>query len=52
MTFTSRINAITAATMEKWVSDGIAKTPTGKQTEPDGYADDGSPSWLLALGYI
>ena len=40
------------ATMEKWVSDGIAKTPTGKKTEPDGYADDGSPSWLLALGYI
>ena len=40
------------ATMEKWVSDGVAKTPTGKKTEPDGYADDGSPSWLLALGYI
>jgi len=40
------------ATMEKWMSDGVAKTPTGKRTEPDGYADDGSPSWLLALGYI
>jgi len=39
-------------TMEKWVNDGYAKTPTGKRTEPDGYADDGSPSWLLALGYI
>jgi len=40
------------ATMEKWVDDGYAKTPTGKRVEPDGYAEDGSPSWLLALGYI
>lgn len=40
------------ATMNKWMSEGIAKTPTGKSTEPDGYADDGSPSWLLALGLI
>lgn len=39
-------------TMEKWISGGIAKTPTGKKTEPDGYAEDGSPSWLLALGLI
>jgi hypothetical protein len=39
-------------TMEKWAADGTAKTPTGKTTEPDGYAEDGSPSWLLALGYI
>ena len=40
------------STMRKWISDGIAKTPTGKRTEPDGYGDDGSPSWLLALGLI
>jgi len=39
-------------TRQKWVSDGYAKTPTGKKVEPDGFADDGSPSWLLALGYI
>jgi len=39
-------------TIEKWSEDGIAKTPTGKKTEPDGYGSDGSPSWLLALGYI
>ena len=39
-------------TMNKWMSDGIAKTPTGKKTETDGYGDDGSPSWLLALGLI
>lgn len=39
-------------TMEKWSSEGYARTPTGKKVEPDGYAEDGSPSWLLALGYI
>ena len=38
--------------MEKWMSDGIAKTITGKRTEPDGYGPDGSPSWLLVLGLI
>jgi len=40
------------ATLEKWAERGIAKTPTGKTTEPDGYAYDGSPSWLLAFGVI
>lgn len=39
-------------TMEKWMDSGVAKTVTGKRTEPDGYGSDGSPSWLLALGYI
>lgn len=39
-------------TMEKWMSDAIALTPTGKRVEPDGYGPDGSPSWLLALGLI
>ena len=39
-------------TRQKWISDGVAKTPTGKKVEPDGYAEDGSPSWLLALGYL
>lgn len=38
--------------MEKWMEEGIAKTITGKRTEPDGYGPDGSPSWLLTLGYI
>lgn len=39
-------------TLEKWGMDGIAKTPTGKRVEPDGYGDDGSPSWLLVFGVI
>ena len=31
---------------------GMARTVTGKLVEPDGIGEDGSPSWLLALGYI
>jgi len=39
-------------TLEKYSFDGIAKTPTGHRTEPDGYGPDHSPSWLLVLGLI
>ena len=39
-------------TLEKYNWDGIAKTVTGHRTEPDGYGPDGSPSWMLVLGYI
>lgn len=39
-------------TMEKWMDEGIAKTVTGKKTEPDGHGEDGSPSWLSVLGLI
>lgn len=38
--------------LQKMGDDGIATTPTGKRTEPDGYGSDGSPSWLLVLGMI
>jgi hypothetical protein len=41
-----------SAALERMVDDGVAKTVTGKRTEPDGFGDDGSPSWLLVLGYI
>lgn len=41
-----------SAALEKMVFDGIAKSITGKRVEPDGIASDGSPSWLLVLGYI
>ena len=40
------------ATMTRWLNDGIAKTVTGKRTEPDGHGPDSSPSWLLALGFV
>lgn len=41
------------ATLQKWEWDsGICKTPTGRKTEPDGYGDDDSPSWMLVMGVI
>jgi len=39
-------------TMEKWMSDGVAKSIDGKRVEPDGFSSSGAPSWLLALGLI
>lgn len=36
----------------KYSDSGISRTVTGYKTEPDGFGEDGSPSWLLALGYI
>ncbi len=50
--YTNFFKAPSMASLEKWSDDGIAKTVTGKRTEPDGYGDDNSPSWLLALGMI
>lgn len=38
--------------LERMSENGTATTPTGKRVEPDGYGPDGSPSWLLVLGYI
>ena len=40
------------ATMERWMFNGVARSITGKRVEPDGFGDDGSPSWLVALGLI
>lgn len=39
-------------TLEKWVSDSVAKSITGKRVEPDGYDTHGFPSWLLVIGLI
>lgn len=39
-------------TLEKYSSEGVAKTVTGERTEPDGYGSDGSPSWMLVVGII
>ena len=39
-------------TMFNWSNTGIARTITGKKCEPDGYGNDGSPSWMLVLGVI
>jgi hypothetical protein len=39
-------------TMEKWMSDGVAKAVDGCRVEPDGVCPHGSRSWLLELGLI
>jgi hypothetical protein len=38
--------------LERFSDDCVAKSVTGKRVEPDGYSHDGSPSWLLVLGFI
>lgn len=44
--------APTLKTLEKWCSDGVAKTPFGKRVEPDGTDEFGAPSWVRAMGLI
>jgi hypothetical protein len=39
-------------TMQRWLYDGVAKTPCGCRVEPDGYCNHGKPSWLIILGLI
>jgi len=39
-------------TLERWVSDSVAKTPCGCKVEPDGKCPHGVPSWLIILGFI
>lgn len=40
------------ATMERWMSNGLAKATDGCEVEPDGVCPHGKQSWLLVLGYI
>lgn len=40
------------ATMERWMSIGIAKATDGCKVEPDGTCYHGKQSWLLELGLI
>lgn len=39
-------------TMMKWDMDGVAKSVLGRKVEPDGWDQNGSPSWILAMGLI
>lgn len=39
-------------TMERWISEGVAKATDGCRVEPDGRCPHGKPSWLLRLGLI
>ena len=38
--------------MTRWMFDGVAKTPDGCKTEPDGSCSHGHNSWLIVLGLI
>ena len=38
--------------LEKWSGDSVAGSVFGHQVKPDGWDSEGSPSWLLALGFI
>lgn len=40
------------ATLERYVSNGIAKATDGCSVEPDGECMHGHSSWLMRLGYI
>ena len=40
------------ATMERWVSNGVARALDGCRVEPDGTCEHGKPSWLISLGFI
>jgi len=40
------------ACLNRWCVDSIVESVTGENVEPDGYDDQGFPSWLLALGLI
>jgi hypothetical protein len=38
--------------LNEWLMDEGCETIIGNTVEPDGYDDQGFPSWLLALGLI
>lgn len=42
----------TAAVLERWAENGVAKALDGCRVEPDGHCPHGQPSWLLYLGVI
>ena len=49
---TSAFKAPSMSLLERWAYESVVRTPTGKRVEPDGYGEDGSPSWLLVMGFI
>jgi hypothetical protein len=38
--------------LERMMFDGVCESLDGYQVEPDGYSEDGYPSWLIALGWV
>lgn len=39
-------------TLSEWTFDGPAMSVAGNPVDQDGWDQEGSPSWLLALGFI
>jgi len=39
-------------TLEKWTEDSFCKSLFGQKVEPDGFDSEGSPSILVAMGFI
>lgn len=39
-------------TMERWISNAVAKATDGCRVEPDGECEHGHTSWLRNLGLI
>lgn len=49
----NKVKVPSARTLEKYVWDGVAKTPVcGCRVELDGYCPHGRPSWLILLKLI
>lgn len=40
------------AQIEAWVFDSVCEATDGCSVEPDGYCQDGHPSWLRVLGLM
>ncbi len=49
---TSCFKSPSVRSLENWSNDGVCQSVGGKRVEPDGWDENGSPSWLLALGMI
>ena len=52
MRYRSIIKNPSMNSLEKWSDTGICKSVFGATCEPDGFGDEGEPSWLLAMGLI
>ena len=50
--FFASIEAPSMEELEEANSDGVCPSVLGDRVEPDGWDSEGSPSWMLALGYI
>jgi len=40
------------ATLERWSTDGVARSVDGQRVEPDGFSVGGAPSWVLVSGLV